>query len=58
MSEEASQNPIIQKKILSILPPEQELNLFTSNVKLFSSKQDGKDWLYSDLEGLLCFILG
>ena len=39
MSEEDSQNPIIQKKILSILPPEQELNLFTSNVKLFSSKQ-------------------
>ena len=57
MSEEDSENSIIQKKILSILPPGNELNLFSSNVKLYSSKQDGKDWLYSDLEGLLCFIL-
>ena len=57
MTEEENQNSILQKKLFAILSPEHDLIQFTSNVKIFTSKEDGKDWLYSDLDGLLCFIL-
>ena len=45
-------------KILAILPSSQELQggeLFT--VKLFSSDQRGRDWLYSGIEGHLILII-
>ena len=43
-------------KILSILPPNVELAAKT-NGKLFTSDCEGKIWLYTDLEGILCFLL-
>lgn len=43
-------------KILSILPPNVELAAKT-NGKLFTSDREGKTWLYTDLEGILCFLL-
>lgn len=43
-------------KILSILPPNVELAA-KANAKLFTSNVEGKLWLYSDLEGILCFLL-
>ena len=58
MSEENTyQNSVTQKKILATLEPGLDLTLISSNVKLYTSNQEGKNWLYSDLEGLLCFIL-
>ena len=44
-------------KILAILPSSQELqgDLFT--VKLYSSDREGRDWLYSGLEGHLILII-
>ena len=45
-------------KILAILPSSQELQggeLFT--VKLFTSDQRGRDWLYSGIEGHLILII-
>lgn len=46
-----------KKKILAILPNNQELqgNLYTAN--LYSSNRDGQKWLYSGLEGLLALII-
>ena len=46
-----------KKKVLSILPPNQELQGDIYNVKLFSCDRDGRNWLYSDVEGYLCFIV-
>ena len=43
-------------KILSILPPNVELAA-KANAKLFTSNVEGKVWLYSDLEGIMCFLL-
>ena len=46
-----------KKKILAILPPHLELQGDIYNVKLFSCDKEGKNWLYSDVEGYLCFII-
>ena len=48
---------IAKKKILSILAPNLELNGDIYIVKLFSCDRDGRNWLYSDVEGYLCFII-
>ena len=46
-----------KKKILSILPNTQELQGGIYNVKLYSCDKEGKNWLYSDVEGYLGFII-
>ena len=46
-----------KKKILSILPVNQELQGDIYNVKLYSCDKEGKNWLYSDVEGYLGFII-
>jgi hypothetical protein len=48
---------LTKKKILSVLNPNLELQGDIYNVKLFSCDRDGKNWLYSDVEGNLCFII-
>jgi hypothetical protein len=45
-----------RKRILAILGPERDLINMTS-AKLYSSNREGLKWLYSDLEGIVCFIL-
>ena len=57
MSDNIYLNTVPQKKILATLEPGLDLTLISSNVKLYTSNKEGKNWLYSDLEGLLCFIL-
>ena len=46
-----------KKKILSILPSHQELQGDIYNAKLYSCDKEGKNWLYSDVEGFLGFII-
>lgn len=46
-----------KKKILSILPANQELQGDIYNVKLYSCDKEGRNWLYSDVEGYLGFII-
>ena len=46
-----------KKKILSILPNNLELQGDIYNVKLFSCDKEGKNWLYSDVEGFLGFLI-
>ena len=46
-----------KKKILAILPNNQELQGNIYNVKLYSSDREGVDWLYSGLEGNLALIV-
>ena len=48
---------LAKKKVLSILSPNLELQGDIYNAKLFSCDRDGKNWLYSDVEGYLCFIV-
>ena len=48
---------LTKKKILSVLNPNLELQGDIYNVKLFSCDRDGRNWLYSDVEGNLCFIV-
>ena len=48
---------LTKKKILSILPPHLELQGDIYNVKLFSCDRDGRNWLYSDVEGELGLII-
>ena len=55
--EEKGRNDIEKKKILAILPNNQELQGNIYNVKLFSSDREGVDWLYSGLEGNLGLIV-
>lgn len=45
-----------RKKILSILPANVELGAIASG-KLYTSNTEGRIWLYTDLEGILCFLL-
>jgi hypothetical protein len=54
-----SQNPRDndRKRILSILGTDRDLINMATNTKLFSSNSEGVRWLYSDLEGILCFVL-
>ena len=47
----------LKKKILSILPNNLELQGDIYNVKLFSCDKEGKNWLYSDVEGFLGFLI-
>ena len=44
-----------RRRIDSVLPQNIELIAIASG-KLFSSNKDGKIWLFSDLEGLICFL--
>lgn len=53
---EQSYTDIKKKRILSILPPNLELNSIAT-CKLYTSGIQGKKWLFSDLDGLLCFLL-
>ena len=46
-----------KKRILSTLDHSHELYGDMSNVKLYSSDKEGKNWLFSDVEGYLCLIL-
>lgn len=46
-----------KKKILSILQPHLELQSDIYNVKLYSCDKEGKNWLFSDVEGFLCLII-
>jgi hypothetical protein len=48
---------LAKKKVLSILTPNLELQGDIYNAKLFSCDRDGRNWLYSDVEGFLCFIV-
>ena len=48
---------LTKKKILSVLPPHLELQGDIYNVKLFSCDRDGKNWLYSDVEGELGLVI-
>ncbi len=45
-----------RRKILSILGPERDL-IKISFVGIYTTNKDGEKWLFSDLEGLLCFVL-
>lgn len=45
-----------KKKIISILPANVELGAIASG-KLYTSNAEGKIWLFTDLEGILCFLL-
>ena len=55
--EEKGRNDIEKKKILAILPNNQELQGNIYNVKLYSSDREGVDWLYCGLEGNLGLIV-
>ena len=55
--EEKGRTNIDKKKILAILPNNQELQGDIYNVKLYSSDREGQDWLYSGLEGNLGLII-
>lgn len=48
---------LAKKKILAILDSNLELQGDIYNVKLFSCDRDGKNWLFSDVEGYLGFII-
>ena len=48
---------LAKKKILSILTPNLEMYGDIFNVKLYSCDRDGKNWLYSDVEGFFCVII-
>ena len=48
---------LAKKKILAILDANLELQGDIYNVKLFSCDRDGKNWLFSDVEGYLGFIV-
>ena len=55
--EDKGRTDIEKKKILAILPTNQELQGDIYNVKLYSSDREGVDWLYSGLEGNLAFVV-
>ena len=55
--EDKGRTDIEKKKILAILPNNQELQGDIYNVKLYSSDREGLDWLYSGLEGNLAFVV-
>jgi hypothetical protein len=44
-------------KILAILPSSQELQGDLFQARLYSSDREGKDWLYSGLEGHLILVI-
>ena len=48
---------LAKKKILSLLTPNLEMYGDISNVKLYSCDKDGRNWLYSDVEGFFCVII-
>ena len=48
---------LAKKKILAILPPNLEMYGEIYNVKLYSCDKEGKNWLYSDVEGFCCIII-
>ena len=55
--EDKGRTDIEKKKILAILPNNQELQGDIYNVKLYSSEREGLDWLSSGLEGNLAFVV-
>jgi hypothetical protein len=46
-----------RKRILSILGVDRDLINMATNAKLYSANSEAVRWLYSDLEGIPCFIL-
>ena len=48
---------LTKKKILSILPPNLDMYGEIFNAKLYSCDKEGKNWLYSDVEGFCCLLL-
>ena len=58
MNEEKIKNELIKKnKLLTCLSSNQKIEEIIFNVKLYTSDFEGKNWLYSDLEGTLIFVL-
>ena len=54
---EVKMKEIQKKKIISFLPNHMEMVLMETGVKLYTSNKEGKNWLFSGLEGYLCFVL-
>ena len=50
---------LAKKKILAILSENPNLEMFGDiyNAKLYSCDREGKNWLYSDVEGFACIVL-
>ena len=48
---------LTKKKILSVIPPNLEMYGEIYNVKLYSSDIEGKNWLYTDVEGFCCLLI-
>ena len=48
---------LTKKKILSVIPPNLDMYGEIYNVKLYSCDKDGKNWLYSDVEGFCCLLI-
>ena len=58
MNEEKIKNENIKKnKLLTCLSSNKKIEEIIFNVKLYTSDIEGKNWLYSDLEGTLIFVL-
>ena len=58
MNEEKSKLEKIKKyKLLTCLSSFQKIEEIFFNVKLYTSDIEGQNWLYSDLEGMLVFVL-
>ena len=58
MNEEKSKLEKIKKyKLLTCLSHVQKIEEIFFNVKLYTSDTEGQNWLYSDLEGTLVFVL-
>ena len=55
--EDKGRNNMEKKKILAILPSQQEIQGDIYNVKIYSSDREGVDWLYSGLEGNFCLVV-
>ena len=48
---------LTKKKILSIIPDKLDLYGEIYNAKLYSCDKEGKNWLYSDVEGFCCLLI-
>ena len=48
---------LAKKKILAILPPNIQMDGEIYMVRLYSCDKEGKNWLYSDVEGFCCLII-
>ena len=48
---------LTKKKILSVIPSNLEMYGEIYNAKLYSCDKEGKNWLYSDVEGFCCLLI-